>query len=72
MIAATFDTTSTAPLKNLIDEYGYRSAAAFPLRIGEKSVARSPFIQPTRLLRDRDELKLLLDLAANTSWDSKT
>ena len=58
----------TAPLRDLIDEYGYGSAAAFPLRIGEKSVgALALYSTEQGCFRDRDELKLLLDLAANTS-----
>ena len=57
-----------APATDLPGEYGYRSAAAFPLRIGEKSVG-SLVLYSTEpdCFGDKDELKLLLDLAANTS-----
>ncbi|CAG1066157.1 putative signaling protein [uncultured bacterium] len=56
------------PWKELASEYGYVSVAAFPLRIGGKSIgALTLYSGEPDFFNDEDELRLLLDLAANTS-----
>jgi diguanylate cyclase (GGDEF)-like protein len=59
---------AVAPWKELASEYGYVSVAAFPLRIEGKSIgALTLYSGEPDFFNDEDELRLLLDLAANTS-----
>lgn len=59
---------ASAPWKDLAAEYGYRSVASFPLRVEGKSVgALTLYSGEPDFFNDEEELKLLLDLAANTS-----
>ncbi|CAG0926408.1 hypothetical protein PLCT1_00010, partial [Planctomycetaceae bacterium] len=57
-----------APWEDLAGEYGYMSAASFPLRIEGKSIgALTLYSTEPEFFGDEEELRLLLDLAANTS-----
>jgi diguanylate cyclase (GGDEF)-like protein len=69
VIAGDFENdVSLARWKELAAEYGYRSIGAFPLRIESKSVGALAFYSTEPdFFNDEGELRLLLDLAANTS-----
>lgn len=58
-----------APWKDLAARYGYRSIAAFPLRVEGKPVgALSLYSADASFFDDEEELKLLLELASDTSF----
>ena len=69
LIAGDFEKEiASAPWKDLASEYGYRSAAAFPLRVEGKSVgALTLYSNELNFFNDDGELKLLLELIADTS-----
>ncbi|WKZ33385.1 MAG: EAL domain-containing protein [Thermodesulfobacteriota bacterium] len=60
--------TALAPWKDLARKFGYRSAAAFPLRTeGEAKGALCLYSAEPGFFNDREEMALLLELAADTS-----
>lgn len=57
-----------APWRDLAAQYGYRSVAAFPLRVEGKPVgALSLYYSEPGFFDDKEELRLLLELASDTS-----
>lgn len=70
IIEGNFETDiRLAPWKGLAAKYGYKSVAAFPLRLEGKPVgALSLYSSEASFFNDEEELKLLLELASDTSF----
>ncbi|MBI2399799.1 MAG: EAL domain-containing protein [Deltaproteobacteria bacterium] len=69
MISGDFEKdVKLAPWKELAAKYGYRSVAAFPLRVEDRPIGALSFYSvEVSFFDDEEELALLLELASDTS-----